>query len=239
MYWVVGIVVLLFIIGRLNRPWNLFHAKHIAPIEKEILALDAEKIDNRSRFALARNSRDKAKREAMLWDRNFSAEIRKYVVLRNEAWEAMEPLNDAKANLHEEQDGIRNAIRDWHDRNGTFSQSDYSELEDLKDERSSTSEAISELKAASSEIYQNDYRPAKEAIKDAHEGRKRLRKYKESGIDKAHFLSQSAGFQAKMDRLDRACHNLEGRIAAKKSEIERQKLLYKFEWDLVLGRKRT
>lgn len=210
---IVGLVAVVWGIRKVGEPWRNYQEQYVAPLEKEVASAKGR----RSEMDRARRQ---ASADASLYERDFRAEVLRHQQNKSEAYNLLNPLRDRKSQLHEEVDEIRSRLDNWHRSSRSFFGSKNRKIkndsflgwlgleqtiaqkERLEGRRDSVSAEIDDLKGQISDIYESRIKPAKEGIKVAFDDEKRLKRFRQNGLNESAFRNKSRELELQVESLD-------------------------------------
>lgn len=231
---IAGLAAIVWGIRKLGEPWRKYHEEHIAPLEKEVGSAEAR-----------RRETERAQRQAIadaeLFTRDFRAEVRKHQQAKNQAYEDLNPLRDRKSELHEEMDDVRSSLDSWHRSSKSFFGNKGRKIKDdsvlgwlgleqtvaqkerLEGRRESVSSEIGDLKDEISSIYESRIRPAKEGIKAAFDDEKRLKSFRQDGLNERYFLNKARELDLEVSKIDTEISRLKAAISEATEAYKRRR----------------
>lgn len=218
-----GLAILIWGIWKLGEPWRMYHEKHIAPLEKEVVSAGA-------RRAETERAQGQALADAELFTRDFRAEVRQLQKAKSEAYNDLNPLRDRKSELHEDMDDVRSSLNSWHRSSKSYFgnkgrkikddsilgwfglEQTMAQKESLESRRNSISSEIGDLKNKISDIYERRIKPAKEGIKVAFDDQERLRRFRRDGFNERHFRDKARALEMEISNIDAEIARLKAAI---------------------------
>jgi predicted nucleic acid-binding Zn-ribbon protein len=231
---IAGFAALLWASHKLDEPWRSYREEHIAPLEKELASAEArrKKTDRAQRQAVA---------DAELFTRDFRAEVRQHQQAKSQAYEDLNRLRDRKSELHQEMDDVRSSLNSWHQSSKSFFGNKARKIKDdsvlgwfgleqtvaqkehLERRREFISSEICDLKDEISGIFESRIKPAKEGIKAAFDDKKRLKGFRQEGLNERHFNTQARELQLELSRIDKEIGRLKAAISEATEDYKRRR----------------
>lgn len=207
-----GLGALIWGIWKLSEPWRKYHEQHIAPLEGELKSAEA-------RLSEKERELRNVTADADLFSRDFRSEIKRHQETKSAAYGEMNPINERKSQLHDELNGVRSRLDSWHRSSKSFFgnkgqkikddsilgwfglEQTVAQKESLERRRGNLSSEIADLKEQASEIFESQIKPAKEGIKNAYDGQKRLDAFRRAGQNREYFRAKMATLAGELSAI--------------------------------------
>lgn len=218
------LVVLVWGVVKAGEPGRRYHEQHVYPLLKEVAKAEARRTETDC-------ARRQAIADAMLFTRDFRAEVIRHQEAKREAYNDLNPLSDRKSELHKEMDDVRSSLDSWHRSSKSFFGNKGRKIKDdsflgwlgleqtmaqkerLESYRDDVSSELNDLKGQISDIYEGRIKPAKEAIKSAFDDEKRLTRFRKDGLDEKHFRDKARELERENSTIDAEISRLKAAIS--------------------------